>query len=220
MATLAQIVNSIRDQASGLMTVDDTRLRDTYLQKLVADRRAFLIEEEAKRGLGLNTAWLQVIDCLELQCEDILCEGKYTFTKQFFVRLPSTVSSIDTNIYLGTIDQQQPFRETSMTGFQSAMPGRFGKTTPVYTVLGDKALVKFQPSGLRTVRYIGILSDPVDTDSSGCGAVHWEEEYPVPGLLVARLETLCLQQILSVLSIQPDMANNAKDDTAVPQARP
>ena len=69
MATLAEIRYDIIQRVKGQVVSDDERLEESYIDKLIRDKRNFLIRDEAKRGLGIHSGWMQDITCLEVSAE-------------------------------------------------------------------------------------------------------------------------------------------------------
>lgn len=220
MPTLNEIVSSIRDQVTGRVPVDDTRLRNRFLFKLVADKRALLIRQEGERGLGISTNWTQTIDCLKVQQGTLSCEGRNTLFQQQYLDAPDLIQDHNSILYLGTLDGLTPFRYTGLSGFLHAMPGRFGKTTPVYTVNEGKILLKFNPCGLTYLRLVAALADPSDPDKAACALIKLDEHYPVPPAFVHQLELLVIKQLLSTQPIPADTVNNAMDDTGSTPVNP
>lgn len=209
MPTLAEIRSSIRRQVKGHFVTDDDRLRDLFLDKLIADKRMVLIGRDMDRGMGVDMGCYQIFDCLKIQCGQVTCEGLPSDEQYFYVDLPVT----EHIAYLGSVDGSVSFCRTSLPGFLNALMPRLGGNQVVYADLNGQALLKFLPQGLEYVRLIAILYDPLN---GGCRTLASDEPYPIANRMVHTLEVMCIQQLVSTLPIRPDTANNAQDDTKNP----
>ena len=210
MATLSQIRFDILGRIKGQLLSDDERLEDDYIDKLIRDKRNFLIKDELKRGLGLNPAYMQDLSCLRIQCDTVSCSGIPAGVQYHYVDLPSGVTGRVN--YLGTQDGYTQFREMSISGFVHALPGRFGVSFPLYTIIENKALIKYASTSITQLRLIAALDDPMQKFSD-CLLARHDQEYPVPVSEISRLQTLVLMDLLPTRNIQPDTNNNSADET-------
>ena len=213
MPTLEEIVFSIRDQAIGQIGTDDTKLQEAFLEKLVRDKRSLIINDQAKRGLGVDQSYYQVIDCLEVLCGEVECPGIPRGFKYYYVDIKEVESFAGSISYLGTIDGQNPFVRVSVSAFLTNLPSRFGKNYPVFTVVSGKALLKSPPSAVAFLRGIMVLENPTE---GVCEEDAYRAQYPVPNSVMHQLELLCLKQLFSTLPIQPDTTNDATDKPEAP----
>lgn len=210
MATLAEIRFDILGKSKGQLLSDDERLEDEYIDKLIRDKRNFMIKDQLKRGLGLHPGYFQDLSCLTIECDTIVCDGVPAGVRYHYVDLPTGV--VGRVNYLGAQDGMQQFRETSLSGFVHALPGRFGVSFPLYTILDNRALIKYAPSNMTRLRMIAALDDPMQKFSD-CLLARHDEPYPVPVGEVSRLQNLVLQDLLPTRNVQPDTSNNASDET-------
>ena len=207
MATLEQIRSSIIEQARGNIVTDDTRLRFGFIDHLIREKRALLIEQQRRKGMGINMGFYQTIDCLEVKCGQVECGGYKSGVRQHYLDLPAGIQN--PVAFLGSVDGTISFTMYPFTAFQSVTPSRFGKTRPMYTVIDNKALLKFLPNGITMLRLVAVLYDPLEKT---CATLTARNEYPIPSGFLHQVELLCLKQLLSTQPIQPDPLNNAQDD--------
>lgn len=208
MPTLENLIISIRDQAIGQIGTDDTKVQESFVEKLIRDKRSLLINSQAKNGLGVDQAYYQVVDCLEIICGTVNCPGIPRGYKYHYVETKKIESFKGSIAYLGLIDGVHPFSQIPLSAFLNHVPVRFGKEYPVFTVIDGKALLKSPPSGVAYLRGIMVLENPVE---GVCEEDAYRAEYPVPNSIVHQLELLCLKQLFSTLPIQPDTTNDAVD---------
>lgn len=212
MATLAEIRYSIRNQLEGQVVTDDHRLRIRFIDKQIRSIRSLLLAEELNRGLGIDQAFLQVIDCLQVKCDKVTCNGNTLPFKTHFVDVPPITSHGSNPIYLGLIDGTLPFERVSYSAFLQWTGGSFSFKRPAYALIDGMALLKFFPIGTKWIRLVAALDDPMN---GGCVTLKENDPYPLPERLVHQLELLVIKQLLSTLPIPGDLVNDAVD--AAPQ---
>lgn len=213
MATLAEIRYDILGRLKGQVVTDDERLEDEYIDKLIRDRRNFLIRDEGKRGLGLHADWYQEVNCLGVKCGAVTCGGYTTQDKQVYVEMPAGV--VDRIAWFGT-HEGQPFSYQALTAFLLRGTSRFGERRAAYTLVDGKALLRNVPLGLGAVRLVAAVDDPVAVMRM-CQIDAENARYPVPTHQVSRLAALVISDILPMRNIQPDTFNNSADETVPAQ---
>lgn len=217
MATLAEIRYDIIQRVKGQVVSDDERLEESYIDKLIRDKRNFIIRDEAKRGLGIHSGWMQDITCLEVKCGEVQCDGIPAGVAYSYVDWPA--GAVGNVAYFGTADGSSQFSHWNISAFLLARPTRFGKEPRRYTVVGGKALLKGVPSEIDRVRLIAAVDDPIAAFGV-CGLDGENQVYPVPVHQVSRLQSLVLMDLLPVRNILPDTFNNANDETVPSQVNP
>lgn len=201
----------------GQIASDDGRLRFRYIDKVIRDKRSLLVNSYGKRGLGVDQQFYSMVDCLTLQCGVVECAGVSAGIRHHYINMPDTEAITGAIAYLGNIDGEIPFEERSFPAFMHAIPGRFGKSNPIFTVVGQIALVKFQPTGLELLRLNAILTDPI---AGNCRTTAIQEPYPIPNDKVHELELLVIKQLLATQPIQPDRVNDAADTGTLATNKP
>lgn len=211
MATLAEIVSSITDQVTGHFPVDDTRLRERFVEKVINDKRAALVHRESKR-LGLHRGWYTLVDCMEVHCGPVHCAGIPAGEKRYYINLPDLVPSRWSIAFLGTLGGVE-FIEAAPSSFlkyEGDVPGAC-----TYMQLDGKAIFRNFPFGLKKIRLHAVLQDPQKfaEELGDCMLDFREQRYPVPEIFLHELEMMSIRQMLALKQVQPDKTNDAADLT-------
>ena len=209
MPTLAEIRDSIISQATGQIQSDDGRLEYGFIDKLIADKRAVLIGDQVRMGLGIDRAYFQEMDCLRISDHEVQCEGEPAGVTRRYIEIPLVFSAPGAIRYLGTADGLTQFHQRAYESFLRDIPSRFCEPVPTFSVIGTRAYVNREPQ-IEFVRMVAVLVDPA---SNSCILSFEETPYPIPADKVHTLELLVLKQLLSTMPIVPDVKNNATDDT-------
>lgn len=208
MATLAEIAYSIRNQLEGQVVSDDHRLRLKFIQKQIRGIRSLLLAEELNKGIGIDQGFLQVIECLEVKCDRVTCNGNTMPFKTHFVNVPPITMVGNNPVYLGLLDGATPFERVSYASFLNWTGGSFSFKRPAYSLIDNMALLKFFPTGTKWIRLVAALDDPMN---GGCVILKEKDPYPLPERLIYQLELLVIKQLLSTLPIPGDMVNDGTD---------
>lgn len=212
MPTIAQLRNSIRNQVVGQVPTDDTRLRDRFIDYLIRTIRSQMASEDSARGTGIDQAFYQTIDCLEIKCGTVKCAGR-TIEDTSYVEIPVVTSGRDGIAFLGSVDGIG-FSRRSLTAFiYGPASNRGGVKKPFFTVMVDRILLKNVPGSMKLVRMQAVLEDPM---TKSCLPLTQNDAYPIPDNRVHQLELLCIKQLLATLPITADQVNDAQDDAVVP----
>jgi hypothetical protein len=132
--------------------------------------------------------------------------------KEWVVQLPKvTIYNGDALIkYFGTNDLKTPFNAKDVLGAAYAGNDLYGPKSTIYNRIGSEAIITNPPTcGLQFVGLVAVLEDPFEYK---CNDDVLEKEYPLPGRLIPAVETLCIQQLMPLLNIDPEKQNNAKDE--------
>jgi len=206
--TLAEIGYSIRNQVIGYFGTDDTRISIEFVYDKAWDIRSMLLKEEYRKFKKLNDQDYTSECCLEICCDDTVCDGEDSLHSQFYVTIPKLEASLnyDGVKYFGTVDKKTPFRRANYGGYLYSDYSTFTKKAPTYTLVDDKAYLKNLPTDtMQYICVIGVFEDPRDHCAPN-------DPFPLARHLVHKLELLAIQQIMSTLQIGPDAYNNARDD--------
>lgn len=208
MPTLAEIRDSLLSQLTGHIPSDDHRIRYGMLDKILRDKRSQVVNSQARNGLGVESAYYQIMDCLTIKSGEIECDGEGTGFTFDYVDLPDTESFQGAIAYLGPIDGATPFQARSFNAFMRPVPERFCNQRPIYTIVSDRAYIRYQPAGLEKLRLNAVLTDPA---TNSCILNFENTIYPIPAHMVPVIETICLKQLLSTLPIAGDIKNDGAD---------
>lgn len=212
MATLAEIGFSIRNMLTGFVSSDDERLDMELIYKKIHDVRAVLIREDLDTRGRVPFDMYQEINCLEVKCEPIVCNGVDSGEVDHYIEIPKLITGLGWSdiYYLGTVGRKGGFQRTGVTQFQYNEHSQLKKKKPYYTIIGGKAYLKNLPSdSLKYISLIGILEDPMNT---GCYDVTENDEYPIPAHMIHKMEIIVIKHFASSMGILPDEFNNAIDN--------
>lgn len=190
-------------------------MQDLFVDKIIRQLRSRKVREEDQLRKGVNAAYYQIIDCLEVKCDTVTCAGLSTNVKYHYVEVPP-IESIRSGIsYFGLADGMMAFNECGLAAFNNAQPSRLGRRYPKFTRLDNKLFLKFLPTtGTSRLRLVAVLEDPAQ---NVCGFDFENDNYPIPQDVVHQLELLAIQQILSTSMVPEDDRNNGVDDTRTQQ---
>lgn len=207
--TLAEIGFSIRNQAKGYFSSDDERIDIEFVYKMVKQVRSTLIKERYKELGAIDELMYQNISCLEIQCEEIICNCVPSGEYQYWIDLP-ILEDIYGNIkYLGTADMRTKFTEKTFNGFQYITSSPYTGMSPVFTRVQNKAYLKNLPTpDMKFITLVGLLADPLN---GGCYLLDENNDFPLSQNMIQQLELICLKQLMSTLQQQPDTKNNASN---------
>ena len=212
MPTIAQLRNSVRNQALGQIPTDDSRLTDRFIDYLVRSVRSRMVISDSERGTGIDQAYYQQVDCIEVKCGKVSCPGIGEDDDLQYADISVVESGRDGIAFLGTIDGDA-IQRRSLTSFIHAIDPRFGVKKGIYTVIKDRLVFKYLPAGVSRLRMHAVLEDPM---AKTCMPLAENDPYPMPNNRVHELEVLCLKQLISTLPIQPDTVNDARDTATIP----
>lgn len=212
MPTIAQLRNSIRNQVVGQLPTDDTRLRDRFIDYLIRSIRSQMASEDSERGTGIDQAFYQTLDCLEVKCGTVKCMGR-ELKDLSYTEIPVVTAGRDGIAYIGSIDGNGFSRRSTTAFIYGPEASRFGVKHPFYTVIQDRILLKNIPGSMKYLRMYAVFEDPL---AKTCLPLTQNDPYPLPDNRVHQLELLCIKQLLATLPITADQVNDAQDDAVVP----
>ncbi len=210
--TLAEIGYSIRNQIKGYFSTDDERISIEFIYAKAWDIRSMLIKEEYRKFRQLNDQDYISECCLEVCCDETVCEGEDSLAKDHYVNIPTLESALGYNgvKYFGTTDKKTPFRRVNYPGYLYSDYESYTKNVPTYTLVDTKAFLKNLPTDtLKFICIIGIFENPR-------GHCDPEDAFPIARHLVHKLELIAVKQLMSTIVIGPDEVNNARDDSPAP----
>lgn len=232
MSKTNQIIFSIKDQCTGKIPSDDTRLTDSWILYKMNNVRALLIKESIVSSGIVDESYYQLKCCLQVKCDNIECGGVDSGMVTYYVEMPKLMEGIGwKNItYFGTVEfpkykrgLHMNFDRYSYRGFLGLEYQEWIGKRPSFTVIGgykdgdttvdgNLAMIKNLPSsGIKFVCVNGIWANPEE-------AVCEEEdimdvEYPLPDYMIHRLEMIVIQQILSTEVVPGDPIQDSRDNT-------
>lgn len=217
MSTLAELRSSIRNQLVGQVPTDDTRLRNRFIDYKIREIRSLLINQQARRGLGVDQGYYQTLSCLTIDKDRLICSGYDSGVVQPYIQIPVPEDFRGAIAFLGTVDHSMSFEYKPLSAFLMAVPDRFCVQQAMYTVIGDRAYLKFPPAGLELLTMTAVLQDPA---KNKCITDFERTPYPLPQHMVHSLEVICIKQLLATLPIAADTENDATDEGAPERTNP
>ena len=88
---------------------------------------------------------------------------------------------------------------------------RFTSKNPIYTVIGDSAVIKGLPLGMSRALLVAILLDPTQ-------ACDWDDDHDFPTPSVNSIHIMVKQDIMSTQGV-PDLINDAQIALSQPGAQ-
>ena len=212
MATLPQIVFSIKEKLSGFKLNDDFKLDDKYIIMKCNEWRSTLITDLYNNKIAIDGKYYQRICCIEVSCNKLGCSigGNFYYSGELIweAELPERITEVGELdiLYFGKDDFKKSFSRKSFDGWVNNKGNLRTGYDPMYTIVGSQSYFKNLPThGIKFLCLIALLKDP----TTACNWVQSTEEYPVPSAV--KLEILVVKDIVSLWGIQPDKLNNGDD---------
>lgn len=207
---LDKIVSTIKNQLTGHLATDDTRLEGELIEDMVLDVRASLIKDFYKSNYFLEDSLFQIHNGVLVESTKVSsASGISEDNPELYAKIPVVQSGVGyANIrYFGTFDNRNSFARLSISGFNATNGKLFTRNDPYYTVTGTRALIKNLPNlGIRYLRMIAVMYDPrkvLGYDSA--------EDFPIPDSMIHKVELVSIKQLMATLGIPPDVFNDAQD---------
>jgi hypothetical protein len=205
MITAKKIVYDIIDSVSNFIVTDDNRFLDyeRILDK-VYEVRASIIKDE---GI-LTDEMFSDMCCLEVQCDDVVCNNVSAGETRYYIDIPDTVKG--SIRYLGLADWKTPFTNLGMTGMIALDGNEWTASMPGYYLSDGRAYLYNLPTdGIRYLCLSAVFENPQDM----CDYDD-EKEFPFPMEYIHKLKLLVKKDILSTYNVPVDKEQNASDDAA------
>jgi hypothetical protein len=230
MATLLEIVYSIRNMAYGGQSASDSTVSTSQISFWVNTERSKLLKEEFEKNKLMNPRWIQDLGCVPVQCLDKVqcCELNYRsdeFIYRTVNRIPDPTginwSGLHSNVlltYVGLATHDQPFEFTAepiahwsrYKRFTSNKPRSFYRDGYVY-ITNIK-----NPSHLEVINIKGVFEDPEKVaiynvcNNPDCSE---DVEYPIPSHLISPLQQLVYDKwLLPTMRTVTDYINDAREN--------
>lgn len=213
MATLREISSKVMNYLRGGFQVDDNKIDWELIYDEVRKQRMNVLHEEFLRNKTVDAQFYQYVRCLKINCRDIICDGIDSGDDEQYITLPGIAIANGKSLirYLGTSDFKTPWSEKSVLNMIYKDADLYGKKKDktFYMRIDKEAILENVPCGMEFAGLIAVLEDPIKT---GCVELSLDEDYPIPGHLIARTEYFCINVLLGMLNLDPEQLNNAKDE--------
>jgi len=209
--TVEQIIYDIVEITKPYYT-DDTNFDEEFIIEQINDVRNELLKQAYVSGRMLDDQWYSKTCCIELKCDNIVCDSLDSGDVDWYSELPNVVGGIGNRdiIYLGDTNMNTSgYDRVNIKSFQTYNKRKWTGYKCIYVVIGGKAYFKNLPTtGLKYLCLIGITSGP----TSLCDSTR-TDKYPIPDVLLYKLKIMVVKQILVTLQVPEDIINDAIDNT-------
>lgn len=231
MAKTRAHIDSIKEQCTGKVPSDDTRLEDLFILHQMNIIREVLIKDSILNNV-IEEGFYQLKCCIPIECDRIICNGLDSGEKVFFALLPKLIEGVGWNniTYFGNVEFAKHRRglhnkwdRYNFSGFLAIEYQEWIGNRPGYTVIGgykagsteidsNIAMLKNMPNtGGRSLCVLGLFANP---EEGLCDEeTVYDIDYPI-GSLGYKMELNVIKQILSTEGSRADESNDARDDGA------
>jgi hypothetical protein len=208
MPTINQLSSEIIEDLEKYKVSDDSDLDPELIKDKIVSAHISIFGQFVKEGLSLD-AFYQIVPCIELSCFEKSCiVSGMTFTSTSYLykgELPPLMLSIGTKAikYFGLHGMDKNIDQVDLLGFISSNGARYTSKEPVWTQIGQEALLKNVKKGFTLALLVGILSDPRD-------ACDWDDDtsqFPTPS--PDKIKILVKNSITQTPGL-PDLQNDAQ----------
>lgn len=232
MATYNQIIYNIRNLYRGGLSSDDDSVSDRQILFIFNTHRAFLIQQDKRKGRSYDRQVVQDLGCIELECVDAAecCEVGLTGTNVLRTKDPlPAFLEIDGTVgitFVGRVDKVESYPLTSKAQTRWSEFNKFTpKVTRAYLASSTGYLyIDNAPKGLELINVQGVLAEPEKIkdfmDCPGGDCFSFDEKYPVNEGMIARVNDLVLQKDMRLLVTTPqDRVNDTKPNEEIQAKR-
>jgi len=223
--SLMQIRSSIENQLRGGYQVDDDRFDEDLIHDMIHDSRNVLLEWYYKTYRYFNDLMYQDICCLQIYCHEITCtvDGRVMSSgvSQYRVDLPD-LFELGGQIFirfLGTVDFGIPATRRSLMGSiysEAYLHTADALSYTIHNAGGESPYAVLENLPTDGMKFICISAIPQNPMDLKCIRLTEEEDYPIPDILVAKLEMMIIERLMKpMLLVDPNQPNNAIDDGKV-----
>jgi hypothetical protein len=223
------IIQDIQEVLSSFVPTDDVlqRFDEDVIGSKLQDIRLTVMNDDFKERKKLLEGWYSRTCCHEILCRDVNCTilgGVPALMKEYYLDFNDVNINRDLpgSIKFLIVPTKEPytitFQEYEM--YLAQDNAAYSRNMPVFTVIEDSdagliAPIKNLPTlGLKYVCIYAINNAP----NQEC---EFDEDatYPIPGILVHKVEYLTIKHFLAAMGIPVDMINDANDLRQLQQQR-
>lgn len=206
--TLKQVVDELREELSGYRISDDTLLPDKqyFIDKINEYRGSVVREMEVIPESMYTTTCCNEIVCVGQSCTVNGVQLK-SRNKLFQVDLSNIIDGIGTKdiIYLGLDGFSSQFSRVNLRDFIRSNYNEFGNNAPMFTRLGNTALIKNIPN--ESVFFVCITALYLNVQD----ACSYDDKtvYPASEHILNRVKRLVKMDVAQALGFPKDFLNDA-----------
>jgi len=206
--SLEQIGYRIRDSIKGFISNQDERIDIEIIYRKMAAVRSLLLKEQYNAQGYLDESIFGQKCCLEVQCSPIVCDGLESGDVEYWVDAPDIEALLGDQAirYFGGPDLRSPYTHRNLNGATYQQYNIYTSHTPSYTITGTKFTIYNMPTkGLKFVCLIAVFEDVMSICTPS-------DPFPLPSTLIHKMELLIKKDLMSTLTLKPDLKNNAQDE--------
>ena len=214
--TLRKLIAEIIEDLNKYKVTDDNPYDYELIRDKIINAHQSVLNKFAAGKQSLESFY-QPLPCIELECYQNTCQvGGFVFshkTTYYKATFPTLFNSLgyDNIKYFGAFDFEKEINRVSIGGFMSSDGARFTSKNPIYTVIGDSAVIKGLPLGMSRALLVAILLDPTQ-------ACDWDDDHDFPTPSVNSIHIMVKQDIMSTQGV-PDLINDAQIALSQPGAQ-
>tara|TARA_R100000951_G_scaffold20141_1_gene16973 strand:- start:146 stop:856 length:711 start_codon:yes stop_codon:yes gene_type:complete len=224
MNTLNHLVFDIKNIAYGGSQSDDTPVSDRQVAYWINQVRAVLVEQLMNTNRSIPDAFVQHLECIELECVDSVecCDTTLNSGEKVLrstQKLPITIQRKGRNtiVSVSSIDQKISFSQTSHFRQKVNKYNKFTKSSPRWYIKNDYLYV-INGSVLDRVSVAGVFDDPTEalefTKCDGTSCFTWDSSYPVTNKMSKTITDIILKDRFGIVLSSPrDDANDGRGRT-------
>lgn len=223
------IIQDIQEALSSFVPSDDVlqRFDEDVIGSKLQDIRLTVMHDDFKERKRLLEGWYSRTCCHTIECRDVSCtilDGVPALMKEYYLDLNEAninrdlPGSVKFLLVPSTKPYTIPYADYQMYLAQDY--AAYTRNQPIFTIIEDSdagliAPIKNLPtSGLKNVCIYAINNSP----NQEC---EFDEDatYPIPGILVHKVEYLVIKHFLAAAGIPQDVLNDANDLRQMQQQR-
>lgn len=218
MDTTRKIIDSIILELSGFVLSDENKIPDWhfFLDKL-NHYRAVALRETTIMPESMYSDY----PCLKVKCEgntcmidNVLVESPFKLYVTEFKPLVDNVR-LPTIAYFGLDAYRLNFSRLSITAFLNYEAMEYKTNIPVYTIVGNKAIIKNIDKDIELLMMRALFKDPTSLCESGL-----DKPYPCPDDILARAIRLVKMDALHAMNITSNIIDNNSNQDHIRQQQP
>jgi hypothetical protein len=220
MTTLNKIVYAIKEKVGGGKVSDDETPFKRRVAYIVNNIRAFLMDEEIKKG-RLEPSWFLTLYCIPIinssYTECCIEESEGCSIKRTEKELPQiAVDSLGPILSAESTNGQHSFSLTrdfrskfvKFSKYEKLVDQAYFRNGYLYIVTKNQLLEKLNISG--------VFTDPEEAGKfkscEGKPCWDWDSKYPVPERLVEKIIDLACEILVGEKQLPQDIINDGKED--------
>lgn len=204
---LEYIASRVQKKVEGGIVTDDSRIDLDVVKDHVHEARAELLGLMKKTMLQLPSVYYQRISCLEVKCEEIVCDGFGSGVYQHYIEIPSIIGAWGKRSIKSVTNATGTVKFLWQESGYSLPYG--GKSSGTFYPVGNKLILKFNNCQAKYMAVEGLFSNPYRAiESSGCP--NWEIPYPIAGDDIGKISDMVFKRMVPQKQIRHDTKNDAQ----------